>query len=376
MINSVLASLRNNKLEKKLKKKYGLSEAEAKELLRQGRAELASQRRTSMDHLKQYCEEQMQHRFPTKKCKLDSDDYPTIEPSCSFTVAWSKSDTETNSAWESSKGSPTKSIDKLMTPPEQIYPLHKYMHQDDKLKTNQEDRLSPKNLDAMLNEQLSPVPEMLLSMRSDEVTEETATGLPVERKLNYGIEETDHVKPHDSSHLPEHELNHTSASQIPTTPMDFLATPSKKEAPPGPPSLSPKMKDLVKRFSEKSGSIPDPSNTPQTAAYTTTPASSPNSDLPGNDSSNPLGDTNDEAQGDVDSVVTREEEPDGAVEATDDDELAHENVVKQRRVKRSNVPRVIFVRHPPEFEVLPFTDEEGFVIRRERRLAPIERFSL
>ncbi|GAX24022.1 hypothetical protein FisN_26Lh092 [Fistulifera solaris] len=367
MINSVLTSFRNNKLEKKLKKKYGLSEAEAKELLRQGRAELASQMRTSMDHLKQYCEEQLQHRTPTENCKTDTDDYPAIEPSCSFTVAWSKSDTETNSAWESSKESPTKNKDKIMKPPEQIYPLHKYMYQDEnKLKTNEE--ASPKNVHAMLNEQLSPVPEMLLSMRSDEVTEETATALPVERKLSYGIDEADHVKPHDSSH-PD-EMKNTSDSQKPNTPMDFLATPSKKEAPPGPPTLSPKMRDLVKRFSEKSDFILDPSSTPQTAACSTTPLSISHSDLP----FSPLGDAKDGAQNDVDSAMTREEEPE--VEATDDNESAHERVVKERRVKHSNVPRVIFVRQPPESEVLPFTDEEGFVIRRERRLAPIERFSL
>ncbi|GAX18792.1 hypothetical protein FisN_26Hh092 [Fistulifera solaris] len=370
MINSVLTSLRNNKLEKKLKKKYGLSEAEAKELLRQGRTELASQRRAS---LKQYCEEQLQHRTPAENCKTD-DDYPAIEPSCSFTVAWSKSDTETNSAWESSKGSPTKTTDRIMTPPEQIYPLHRYMHQEDdnKSKTNQES--SPKNIEAMLNEQLSPVPEMLLTMRSDEVTEESATTLPLERKLNYGIEETDQVnEPHDSSSHPD-EMNKTSDSHSKpsNTPMDFLATPSKKEAPPGPPSLSPKMRDLVKRFSEISDFIPDPSSTPQTAAYTLTPLSSPHSDLPVNDTSSPLGDANDEAHDDVDSVVTREEQLE--VEAKDDNEVAH--VVKERKVKHSNVPRVIFVRDPPEFEVLPFTDEEGFVIRRERRLAPIERFSL
>ena len=408
MISSVITSLRVKQLEKKLMKKYGLSEAEAKEILRQGRLERASHNKnhrkgtnaSSMGNLQEFCEERLQHRSKVKTSDDPTDDakrskepnfvhFPAIEACCSGTVAWSKSDTE--SAWES-KDSPAKSTDDSMGPPEQIYPLQKYMmHQEDTdqlTQINEDDRSTPCNSDA--NEELPPAPRMLLSIRSSELMleneTETAETSPVERKLSY-TEETDQVKanePTEGSEIAVKIAIHSNKTPSSTTLMAFLEHPSRKGIPSGPPSLSStKSKDPVKRSTISSSSFHQKlSHTLQSCA--TTPLTpSPKGNLQVNPSIH-LGDStkrNEEApqqqQDEQDeSVMTREEEPEGAAEVMAE-ESAKVNQRAKRRVKqRSNVPRVIFVQDPPEVEVLPFTDEEGFFIKREKRLAPIERFAL
>lgn len=430
MINSVLTSLRTNQLEKKLKKKYGLSEAEAKEILRQGKAEAATQskksnnqkgKRDSMENLKEFCEERLRHHPSKVGNKSSTSDHdkgdaknsqPHDSADCSGTVAWSnKSDTETNSAWGNSPARSTddssnpSSPSEPMSPPGQIFPLHKYMHQEDagttdntlKMKTNEEDPPLPCNISDANKEYLPPTPTMLLTIQSGELLSENVAEItessPVERKLNYGEEEeTDNdVKPNENAeqHSGQAVKIATHSNESPcSTLMAFLEHPSRRDIPSGPPSLgSSRSKDPVKRSVLPSTDFnQNLSHTPQTVNCATTPLSpSPNVNPdPQVHQTCQLVDSTerkDEAphhqqQDEEVSVMTREEEPEVAVEVIADESPAKVNPKVKRKVKQLNIPRIIFVHDPPEIEVPPFTDEEGFVIKREKRLAPIERLSL
>lgn len=381
MINSVVTSLRVKQLEKQLRKKYGLSQAEAREILREGRHEMArnngKSRQGFVEYLKGFCEARLKSRPKKDDVMYDylqdsgsgnfRPEYPAIEPSCSGTVALSKSDTDNYSAW-GSKGSPTKSEDDSMTPPEQIFPLHKYMHSDDRSKQIQDDTqtdeftkiqderssFTDNHTDQHACDQLLPIPESLLPRESDGAMQIYGKGIAefsaIVEEPHLESRETTNVKSKESCDGPEMEqLAHLVTNDVSSA--------------------------SAQVFTKLESGTPVQ---PDTSAAT---APSPNvhSDTQIAEESNQLGvSANGKAeelhQNEDVSVMTREEQSQNEVKNEEQPTKVEPRV--NERVNHPSVPLVIIVKDPPDIEVLPFTDDEGFVNKREKRLMPIERLSL